>query len=176
MLMAAACKGEQAMADPRGLRAMPEDFEIIFVEQGRLECEDWYRAGRTTVTRWLSEAGKERLIAKRAAYVQYQRDQGNWLTRASSLVEHRDVSKPRRVPEKLTDRRRVSVSLARRAANYLRCVRNGGWIISPASDGSWRVGTRLRSAAELVDLAERKGFDRRAAVQQLKAEEGECHE
>lgn len=171
MLMAAACKGE-AMAEQRILRAVPDDFEVVFVEQGRLECEDWYRAGRTTINRWLRECGHDRLVAKRAAYVAMLRGEGKWLTRASSLVEHRDVSKPRAVAAVLTDRRRVSPSLARRAANYLRCVRNGGWIISAAGDGSWRVGTRLRSAAELVDLAERKGFDRKAANLQIAAEEG----
>lgn len=154
-------------------RPVPDDFEVVFVEQGRVQCEAWYHARRTTINRWLEECGKDRLITKRAAYVKYQRDQGNWLTRASSLIEHREVSKPRAPAEIIKDRRRVAPSLARRAAHYLRCVRHGGWIISQAPDGNWRVGTRLRSPAELVDLAERKGFDRRQANLQIAAEEGE---
>jgi hypothetical protein len=157
----------------RFVRAVPDDFDVVFVEQGRLECEAWYRVGRSTVNRWLDERGKDRLILRRAEYVQSMRTQGRWLTRASSLVEHREVSRPRPVAEKINDRRRVHPSLARRAAHYLRCVRNGGWIISPAQDGHWRVGTRLRSAAELVDLAERKGFDRKAANLQIAAEAAE---
>ncbi len=173
MLMMAT-RGTMVMGDDRArpIRTRPDDFEVVFVEQGRLECEAWYRVRRTTVTRWLEESGKDRLIAKRAAYVKHRRDNGTWLTRASSLVEHRDVSRPAPARAAVTDRRRVSPGVARRAAHYLRCVRNGGWIISLAGDGNWRVGTRLRSAAELVDLAVAKGFDRRAANLQARLEDG----
>jgi hypothetical protein len=166
-------QGDAMDQQTRPLRQVPDDFEVVFVEQGRLECEAWYRVRRTTVTRWLEEAGKARLIAKRAAYVKHRRDNGTWLTRASSLVEHRDVTRPTAPRDAVKDRRRVLPGVARRAAHYLRCVRNGGWIISPAGDGNWRVGTRVRSAAEMVDLAERKGFDRRAANLQARAEDGD---
>lgn len=150
------------------LRRCPDDFEVVFVEQGRLECEAWYRCRRTTVTRWLEECGKERLITRRKAFVSAMRKQGKWLTRASNMVEHRQPRKT--VREQISDSRRVSPRIARRAADYLRCVRNGGWIITHAADGNWRVGSRLRSPAELVDLAERKGFDLIAANLQMMAE------
>jgi hypothetical protein len=38
-------------------RKRPDDFDVIFVEQGRVECERWYRASRITVNRWMDEAG-----------------------------------------------------------------------------------------------------------------------
>jgi hypothetical protein len=63
------------------------------------------------------------------------------------------------------DRRRVSFTLARHAAQHLRIVRSGGFIVSPTGDGDWWVGTRRMSAAQLVDLAVGKGFDRAAALQ-----------
>lgn len=143
----------------RCLRPIPGDFEVVFVEQGRLECEAWYRARRTTVTRWLEESGKERLIEKRAAFVKHLRLQ-------------RKVPKPSLRSRPVADRRKVSFSLARHAANFLRCIRNGGWVVAPTPDGDWWVGTRRRSAAELVDMAVQRGFDRKAANLQIAAEEG----
>lgn len=172
--MLAIVEGSRLMGEAKGvrpIRARPDDFEVVFVEQGRLECEAWYRVGRTTVNRWLRESGQTKLIAKRAAYVKHRRDNGTWLTRASSLVEHREVSRPVSPRHAIADRRRVPLGVARRAANFLRCVRNGGWIVSMAGDGNWRVGTRVRSAAEMVDLAERKGFDRIAANLQAMVED-----
>lgn len=140
-------------------RRVPDDFEVVFVEQGRLECEAWFRARRTTVNRWLEECGKTRLIAKRAAFVRHLREQ----RRAPKPVQ-------RSVGQIARDRRRVSPALARRAANFLRCVRQGGWVVSPLTDGEWLVGTRRRTAAELVDMAVQRGFDRRAVGRQIKAE------
>lgn len=142
----------------RPLRPVPGDFEVVFVEQGRLECEAWYRARRTTVDRWLAECGKQRLIDKRAAFVKHLRMQ----KQAPKPVERQAVAR---------DRRKVAPALVNRAANFLRCVRNGGWVVAPTSDGDWRVGTRRRSAAELVDMAVQRGFDRTAANLQIRAEE-----
>ena len=48
-------------------RQRPEDFEQVFLEIGRLACEEHYRASRSTINRWLSQSGKARLIALRAA-------------------------------------------------------------------------------------------------------------
>lgn len=51
-------------------RPCPNDFEAVFIRIGRLACEEHYEARRTTVTRWLEECGKDRLIALRSAHVQ----------------------------------------------------------------------------------------------------------
>lgn len=157
--------------DVNAQRPVPLDFEIIFVEQGRLECETWYRVGRKTVNRWLNEVGKEGLIERRAAFVRSQRSQGRWLTRASSMIDRRAPRKS--IATQIKDDRSVSPAMANRAARYLRSVRAGGWVVARKPDGNWIVGTRPRSAAELVDLAERKGFDRKLAALQIAAEEGE---
>jgi hypothetical protein len=104
-----------ALSGPKGrppLRSCPDDFEVIFVEKGRDGCESWYRARRDTVTRWLSECGKDRLIKARANFVSHQRANGRWITRATNLVEHREVRKvSTRQPVK--DKRKVSFTLAR---------------------------------------------------------------
>jgi hypothetical protein len=55
--------------------------------------------------------------------------------------------------------RKPTFLMAQHAAQYLRERRNGGWIISPAGDGLWWVGSRRRTAAELVAMAEEKGFN-----------------
>jgi hypothetical protein len=151
---------EMIVAQKPLLRPVPDDFEVVFVEQGRLECEAWYHARRTTVTRWLEECGKQRLIEKRATFVRHLRERGQ---------------KPKPGPSVtgIRDRRHVSRALAQRAANHLRCIRNGGWAVAPVSGNEWLVGTRRRSAAELVDLAVAKGFDRRKANLQIRAEGGE---
>lgn len=145
-------------------RRCPDDFDVMFVEQGRLGCEAWYRARRGTVTRWLVERGKDRLIKARAGYVKHQRATGKWLTRQSRLVDHRPARPAvRGLP--IRDRRKVSFTLARHAAQYLRIVRHGGHIVSPTPDGDWWVGSRRLSAAQMLDLACSKGFDRAAALQ-----------
>lgn len=140
------------------LRACPDDFDVIFVEQGRLACEGWFRARRSTVDRWLIDRGKQRLIAARAAYVAHQRSRGEWMTRSTRLVEHHEIRVTIR-SQPVRDRRTVSASLARHAAQFLRIVRNGGFIVSPTPGGDWRVGTRVLSPAQIVDLAKSKGFD-----------------
>lgn len=150
-------------------RAVPDDFEVVFVEQGRLECEAWYRASRITVTRWLGECGKKRLIAKRAAYVKHLRGEGKWLTRASNLVEHREMPKPRTQPEP-SDKRKIPHELAVKAAHFMRCIRNGGWVVWHIGDGIWVAGTRRFTGAELVDRAAQRGFDVEAVSRQILAE------
>lgn len=143
-------------------RQCPDDFDVMFVEQGRDGCEAWYRARKTTITRWLIERGKEDLIARRAAYVKHLRSQGKWLTRSTRLVETRRP-KAREFRETIRDRRKVSYTLARHAAQYLRIVRNGGIVVSQAPNGNWRVGTRQMSAAQMLDFAVSKGFDSASA-------------
>jgi hypothetical protein len=139
-------------------RPCPDDFDVIFVEQGRLECEQWYRARKTTISRWLDERGKARLIAARATYVAHQRSRGEWMTRSTKLVAHHQVRAAAQVLP-IRDRRKVSFILARHAAQFLRVVRNGGFIVSPSPCGDWRLGTRMLSPAQLVDFAISKGFD-----------------
>lgn len=143
-------------------RPVPDDFEVVFVEQGRVECEAWFRCRRTTVDRWLEECGKQRLIAKRAAFVKHLREQ-----------RHAPKPAKKSVGQAIRDRRRVSPALARRAAHFLRSVRNGGWVVSSLTDGEWLVGTRRRSAVEVVEMAVQRGFDRRQANLQIAAEQGE---
>lgn len=125
----------------------PSDFEAVFLEIGRLACEEHYRVGRETVNRWLDERGAQRLIADRAAIVS-QRVEARRIGRRE-IVRHV-------VP--IRDKRRVSPLVVQRAVRFLREVRNGGWIVSPTGNGDWWVGSRRRSAAELVDLAKAKGF------------------
>jgi hypothetical protein len=153
MLMA---KGAlSSLPPPKGrppLRRCPDDFSVIFVEQGRVGCEAWYRARRDTVTRWMVEQGKERLIKARAAFVAHQRANGNWMTRQTPLVTHHEVRKVT-LASPIRDRRRVNLIMARHAAQHLRIVRNGGFIVSPTPDGNWWVGSRRMSPAQMLDLA-----------------------
>jgi hypothetical protein len=144
-------------------RECPEDFEATFVALGRFECEEHYRARRDTITRWLVELGKDRLLKERAAFVAQQRASGQWITRSTKLVTHHEVKRPT-VRETVHDRRRVSPTVARHAAQHLRIVRNGGMIVSPAGDGEWWVGTKRLSAAQMLDLARSRGFDDKVVI------------
>jgi hypothetical protein len=141
----------------RQSRPCPPDFEIVFIEQGRLECEPWFRARRTTVTRWLEESGKARLLKKRAAFVKHQRSirKGN----GKAQIEQPIVNDRRKV-----DRRLVALAIA-----FLQAVKNGGWVIYPRESGGYHVGLARKTAAEVIELAERKGFNRRRAIEQIKA-------
>ena len=142
-------------------RPVPSDFEVTFVALGRDQCSVHYRCRKSVITAWLEASGKDALIARRAAYVQAMREQGRWITRNDPLVARYRQGKT--VAAQIRDDRRVSPSLARRAAHFLRSVRNGGWIVSQAQNGDWWVGSRRRSPADLVDFAVGKGFDRVAA-------------
>lgn len=142
--------------EPNGrwpLRACPGDFAATFVRIGRVACEEHYGTRRKTVDRWLGEFGKARLIELRAAFVR------NRIEDARRLRVLADVASILKQSIPVLDKRVVSFTLARHAAQFLRSIRNGGWIVSPAPDGDWWVGSRRRSAAELVDLATAKGFD-----------------
>lgn len=157
---------------PKGrppLRKCPDDFDIMFVEQGRLGCEAWYRASRMTVNRWMTERGAQKLIDKRAAYVAHLRAKGEWMTRSTRLVVVRAAPSINR-SQPVRDRRKVSFTLTRHAAQYLRINRNGGWIVSPTPQGDWWIGSRRYSAAQLVDLACSKGFDRKAVAAEVEAD------
>lgn len=134
------------------LRKRPDDFEIIFVEIGRIDCEVFYRAARITVDRWLDETGKERLLELRRAFVARQRRQA------------KEGKPPRITPTKpKLDRRKVSLCMQRHAAQHLRSVRNGGWIISPTGKGDWWFGSKRISPGMLLDMAVAKGFDAKSA-------------
>lgn len=149
-----------ASVEPKGkapLRPCPDDFDVIFVEKGREACTPWYRARRETVTRWLTERGKDRLISERAAYVASRRASGSWITRQTAMIAVRQVKVVRVQP--IRDKRKVTFTVARHAAQFLRINRNGGWTVSQAQDGNWWVGSRRLSAAQMVDLATGKGFD-----------------
>lgn len=144
-------------------RECPGDFEARFVELGRFDCEEHYRARRDTITRWLLESGKSRLIKARAAFVAQQRAKGEWLTRSTRLIEHHEVKRPS-IREAIRDRRKVNVIVARHAAQFLRIRRYGGMIVSPAGDGEWWVGSRRLSAAQMLDEARSRGFDDKVVI------------
>lgn len=141
----------------RQSRQCPPDFEVIFVELGRLECEVHFRARRTTVTRWLEESGKGKLIRKRAQFVKHQRQ-----------LAKSGKAKGRAVELGKVDRRKVNLDLVALAIAHLQRRENGGWVIVPNCSG-YITGTRRRTAAEVVELAERKGFNRQRAIEQIRA-------
>ena len=145
-------------------RECPPDFDVVFVQIGRLDCEVFYRAARVTIDRWLEERGKEQLIRQRAAFVEHQR------ARARDFAKCVAAAIP--VAQSKRDRRKISLCLARAAAQHLRCVRNGGFVISRRLEGDWRIGTRICSAGELLDLAISRGFDRSSAEAECSLEDG----
>jgi hypothetical protein len=145
MLMVTSAASRDGLKGRPPARNVPDDFDVIFVEQGRLGCEAWYRARRDTITRWLTERGKARLIKARADYVAHQRAAGQWITRSTRMVDHREIEQRPTIRQTIRDRRKVSPNVARHAAQFLRTVRNGGFIVSMAQSGDWRVGTRLLS-------------------------------
>jgi hypothetical protein len=128
-----------------GHRPCPADFDVIFVEKGRLECEAWYAASRMTVNRWLLERGKSRLVKLRADFIRHIRDE-----RRTPINAPSQPSAP--IDEKL-------YAIAKHAAHFLRVSRYGGWRVSPTDDGAWFVGTVRKSSDELIAMAERQGFD-----------------
>ena len=123
-------------------RPVPDDFDVVFVEQGRVACESWYRTSRVTVNRWLIERGKRRLIDERAAYLRHQ----------SEVAHPQSTQLPPPPPDPL-------VALAAKAADFLRVNRYGGWIITQCPTGGWRVGTVQKTSDQLIAMAERQGFD-----------------
>jgi hypothetical protein len=143
-------------------RERPADFEIVFVEIGRIDCEVYYRAARITIDRWLDEVGKARLIELRAQFVAHQRKSLGPL-RGGIREQTKKMLKaprpPRATSASARDRRKVSQCIARQAAHYLRARRNGGWIVSPAGDSEWWIGTKRISAAQLLDMAIDRDFN-----------------
>jgi hypothetical protein len=135
-------------------RPVPDDFKIVFVEQGRIACESWYRASRITVNRWLLQSGKQGLIEERSKFVKHQRD-----------VARGPDPQPQTTPA--TD---PFLPIARMAAEHMRISRYGGWLVSQCETGGWRVGTVHKSSEELIAMAERQGFDRQAAVTEARQE------
>lgn len=130
-------------------RPCPGDFDRVFVRIGRLACEEHYQAGRNTITRWLEESGKDRLIAARAEHVR---------TREPAITRS-DMQTILRKAFPVRGRLPANPRLVRQAAQFLRIRRNGGWIVSPAAGGDWWLGSRKVSAAELVARAKMVGFE-----------------
>lgn len=137
-------------------RDCPDDFEIIFVELGRLECEAHYRARRTTITRWLEERGKKKLLRQRADFVKYQRQL------------KRGKGKPNGSADPLC-KRKVDPKLVDIASRFLQSPKGGGWVVYSITASAWMVGTHRRSPAEVIEIAVRKGFDKRRAIEQIRA-------
>jgi hypothetical protein len=136
-----------------GHRPCPEDFDVIFVERGRLECEVWYRASRWTVSRWMIERGKTRLVAERAAFIRHLRD------------ERRAKQPKRAVAVETGPIDEALQAIARKAASFLRISRYGGWMITASPDGSWLVGTVRKTSDQIIAMAERQGFDSETMVE-----------
>lgn len=136
-------------------RDCPVDFDVIFVEKGRLECESHYRARRSTITRWLVERGKARLIKKRADFVKYQRQ-----SRKRKGIDTA-ASPPK-------DRRKIDPDLAKIACRYLQSKQGGGWVAYQHDEGGFVVGVKRLTSGQMLDMAICKGFDRRKAEQQIR--------
>jgi hypothetical protein len=136
-------------------RPVPDDFDVVFVEQGRVACETWYRASRLTENRWLIQRGKRRLIEERANFVKHQRNMAH---------------QPKPAGQPVSQEIDTYMPVARMAADFLRIRRNGGWMISMCDSGGWRVGTVQRTSEQLIAMAVNQGFDRDAAVAEARAE------
>lgn len=127
-------------------RPRPCDFDLVFVQIGRLACEEHFRASADTITRWLEEQGKDKLIADRKAFVHWRRR----LSRREGIrYPHRKRGRPLRVPQ----------PLLMEAVRYLKSKRPEGTVIAPAGEGQWRIGTALFEPVELVAFAASLGFD-----------------
>jgi len=128
------------------LRPIPDDFEVLFVEIGRLACEENYGVGDNTITRWLKEAGEERLKRLREDYVR-QRDRDARLRLLATGRVH--LRRKGEVPH-------LSAEIVAAAARFVCHAR----VLSVASSRDRpRVDIFPRTATELIDLAERLGFD-----------------
>jgi hypothetical protein len=130
-------------------RPVPDEFEVVFVEQGRIACEPYFNASRITVTRWLRQCGFKRLRDSRAEFVRHQRSLAK-----SQMPLHAD-DKPSTIDTLLP--------VARMAARHIQTSRYGRWPLSMREGGGWFVGTAVKSSEELIAMAERQGFDRHGA-------------
>ena len=138
------------------IRSRPADFEQVFVEIGRLACQEHYHARRQAITRWLEECGKFRLLELRREHVRRRAIEARVGKAKADAV--RKLEQDTASALGLADPR-----IAALAADYLRKVCNGGWQVSRTEHGDWWVGTVVRNSASLIAFAERHGFDRRAA-------------
>lgn len=150
------------MNGARDKSKMPDDFPTNFVELGRVGCELEYGVGRKRVVSYLEQSGrKEELIARREQYV-----------RAKRQAEAQSAEMRRPQPNvEIDDDRAVDPLLAERAARHLQRSQSGGWVVYRCEDnrGHWVVGVRRYSAAQMVDMAIERGFDRARAERQIKA-------
>lgn len=143
------------------MRERPADFEEVFVLIGRYACQEHYRARRKAVTRWMEELGKARLIEARAAFV-----------RERFMAERATRERLQRMQTPVSDFRFVHPDLVDAAVAWLRNNYPGGWKVCATGDGDWWIGLTRSSAAEVVDLAARYGFDAVAAVLTGEGEDG----
>jgi hypothetical protein len=135
-------------------RPVPDEFKVVFREQGRIACETYFNASRITINRWLLQSGKQALIDERARFVKQQRTKAHEATERHEEAGHAaDTYLP----------------VATMAADFLRTNRYGGWRIC-RHGGEWIVGTVQRTSEELIVMAERQGFDREAAVTEARQE------
>jgi 1-acyl-sn-glycerol-3-phosphate acyltransferase len=142
---------------------MPDEFEVVFVERGRLECESHFRAGRNTITRWLKEAGKARLLKKRSQFVAENR-------RMERARANGELGKAKTTAAKRKTRRKApDPRILERAAAYLRMKPNGSWVVYEDKPGEWILGTMRVTAADVLDKAKGKGFDAAKAARQIRA-------
>ena len=157
----------QAFIQGLRFRPRPHDFDAVFVRIGWLACKEHYGSRGAVINRWLEEAGKDRLIEARAAHWRKRR-----IESCLSIIARKSPKPP------LNSFRFVAPWLARSAADYLR---DKGWIVALADPGRWLVVTPAglgcwwftrarwsaanlyamaahRSSANLIALAERRGF------------------
>ncbi len=148
-------------------RRKPDDFEIAFIELGRVQCEVFYRAGRATITRWLEESGKRRLLDQRKKFLKAQR--------AAEVAERRRsrerlAPEPRRPqPGKIAPPADADDEILHLAARWLQRRAAGGWVVYELPDRWWMVGTIRRTPQEMLDKALAKGFDLDRAQRQIAA-------
>ena len=147
-------------------RRRPDDFEVAFVELGRVQCEIFYRAGRATISRWLTEAGKRRLLEQRKKFLKAQRS-----AEAEDRRKRRALCSGQLAPKVIglaplcdTDEQILAL-----AARWLQKRSSGGWVVYELPHGWWMVGTVRRSAGEMLAKAIGKGFDIERAQRQIAA-------
>lgn len=148
---------------PSDRSVMPECFPTNFVELGRSGCELEYAVGRKRIAQWLDQSGrKQELIEARDRFLKAKRE--------AEQRKDMDLRRPQRTIE-ITDTRIVARPIAERAAKHLQRSSAGGWVVYRIDKirEHWIVGTRRMSAAQMVDLAIRKGFDIERAKRQVKA-------
>lgn len=148
------------------LRPKPDDFEVVFTERGRLECESYFRAGRNTITRWLKESGKARLLKLRRAYVKAHRDYEvqERHRRKAQAKDQAEKEQRAHIEAEIIDPQVLAL-----AARYLQMKQNGSWVVYELECGLWMIGTRRRTPGELLDKAKGKGFDVARAMRQIQA-------